>query len=773
MTEDVGLRAQRTIHVGRLIRLAGALLAPLVLVALVPHPWPRAVYLPTHLVMELFSVVVAATVFTIGWNTAGPARAPGVGAVAASFLAVALLDLGHLLSFQGMPDLVTPSGPSKAIYFWLASRGTAAWALAVFAWRGSARGARWRPLVVGLAWVTLVTGLVLFAEPSLPTVFVPGVGLTHAKIGAELLIVAVNVATVVRLVRRPPEGVGVALDVLAMSVVAMALSEVPFCIYASVTDSFNLLGHVEKVLAYALLYRAIFLESVREPYWRIERSLAALAQSEARFRQLADTMDEVMFLRDAQTRAFLYMSPGYQRIWQRPTPASALDEAFTSSIHPEDLPRLQASQVEQTRHEVTVEFRVLRPDGSFRWVNTRTRPVRDAQGQVTRVVGVARDVTEERALQAQLTTALRMETVARLAGGVAHDFNNLLTVILGTTAAARDEARTVSPQLDEDLGDIDFAARRAQALTRQLLSFARKDLPGPHVNDAGEVVVELAAMIRRLVGKEIEVALEVAPGAHRVLMDRAQLEQVVMNFAINARDAMPHGGSLRLGVAQAGPQDLARHGWAQRPGAAVLVSVVDTGEGMTDEVRRRAFDPFFTTKDIGHGTGLGLSTCATLAQQAGGSLALHGAPGQGTCAELLLPEAPESATVAPAVGAPAVARGEVVLVVDDEDMVRSVAARVLRQRGYTVLEASGGDEALAHLADAARVDLLLTDLTMPGMDGVAVAAEARRRRAGLHVLYMTGFTNAAPPTPLVSKPFSPEDLARAVRAALDGPGPTA
>ena len=750
-----------------LVVVSLAMLVPLALAVLFPLSSPLEDYLVLHITMEGFSVIVASLIFTIAWHTAGPSRSPAAALLGAGFLAVALLDGLHLLSYAGMPRLVTEGGAAKAIWFWLAARATAAVALLVFALSKPGPPVRAWTLAAAVGWAALVTWAVLFHLEALPAVFVPGVGLTGFKVGLEFAIVGLNLTTMtVLLVRRPP-ALASRLELLAAAALAMALSELPLCLYVTLSDAFNLLGHLEKVVAYSLLYRALFLETVREPYLQLEEQRDALALSEARFRELANTVHDVFFVRDAKTRKLLYISPAFELIWGRPV-ADIMGgpELMVPFTHPDDREHVAREQQAQLERETSFEYRVLRPDGEARWVNARTRPVRDEKGEVIRIAGVTRDVTEEKALLANLVTSQKMESVARLSAGLAHDFNNLLTIILSSAEFAAQAAKG-KPELEEDIAQIDAAAHRAQDLTRQLLSFARKDVAQPRVIDAVAAVTALGPILQRLAGRDVKVETAHAPGRLPVKIDKSQLEQLVMNFVGNARDAMPHGGVVRVEVRDATDAEVEQHPRADRRRAWVLLSVTDEGVGMTDEAKQRAFEPFFTTKPVGRGTGLGLSTCAAIVTQALGTIRLESALGQGTRLEVLLPRVEPGAVVE--LPRPARrGRGEVVLVVDDDVQVRRSAARVLTTHGYAVKEASNGLEALAVARATEALALVVTDLHMPGLDGAGLASELQRVLPKLRVLFTSAFASDTKlPGPLLPKPYLASDLARAVAELLD------
>jgi nitrogen-specific signal transduction histidine kinase len=395
--------------------------------------------------------------------------------------------------------------------------------------------------------------------------------------------------------------------------------------------------------------------------------------------------------------------------------------------------------------------------------------------------GIYRDVTERRRVEDQLRRAERMQAAGRLAGGMAHEVNNMMTGVIGFSefllrSFAEDDARR------DEVQEIIRAGTRASDVTRQLLAFTRQQLLHPEPLDINGVVDGVEKMLRRSLGEDHELELMLAAGVGEIRADRGQLEQVLLNLTLNARDAMPSHGRVTIATGRATLDEVyaqAHAGIGIPPGEYVLLSVTDTGSGMSPDVQARIFEPFFTTKPVGQGTGLGLSTVYGIVKQSDGFIWCYSEPDRGSTFKIYLPRAgARSLPLAPA-APPTELRGgyETILVVEDEDVVRSLACRGLREQGYTVLEARHGREALDRLAeDHHAVDLVISDVVMPELGGRELGARLAALRPELPILYMSGYTGddviqrglLEPGAPFQQKPFTPEGLARKVREMLDG-----
>jgi nitrogen-specific signal transduction histidine kinase len=407
------------------------------------------------------------------------------------------------------------------------------------------------------------------------------------------------------------------------------------------------------------------------------------------------------------------------------------------------------------------------------WFEATVSPLSD-----DKVFWVARDVTDRKALRDKLAQAQKMEAVGRLAGGIAHDFNNILTAIGGFGALVAEELPLASP-LRADVEEIRKAATRASTLTRQLLTFSRKQVLRPELADANQVVANLEPMLRRLLHEDVELRTGLGGGVGSVRVDRSQLEQVLLNLAINARDAMPAGGVLTINTSRDQVTSASHERREDREGDFVVLTVSDTGVGMDAQVQARIFEPFFTTKDLGKGTGLGLATVHGIVEQSGGFIAVRSEPHRGTSFEVFLPRVSEAPTVVAVEDGPIAGGSETILVAEDDPTVRTLAQTVLTKYGYSVLVAANGVDALRVATEDGRpIDLLLSDVVMPSRGGPALADDLRRQSPALRVLYMSGYPDEmvarqrvlGSAVPFLPKPFTPHALVIAVRSVLNGDG---
>jgi two-component system cell cycle sensor histidine kinase/response regulator CckA len=495
---------------------------------------------------------------------------------------------------------------------------------------------------------------------------------------------------------------------------------------------------------------------------RVNAEVARQAR-ERRFRALIERATDVLYVLDRDL-VVTFWSPGAEAAlgWSA---EEAVGREGLAYVHPDDAGSMQPPPSQAPGSVIELEYRVRHKDGSYRRLSAR---VRDMLGDpdVAGIIVNARDVTEQRVLEARSAESQKLEGIGRLAGGIAHDFNNLLTVILGC-GELLETALGPGPER-EDVREIVGAATRARDLTSQLLAFARRQVVTPVVLDLDATVASFERMLRRLLGEDVVLSVERAPGPVFVRCASTQLQQIVMNLVVNARDAMPRGGRLTIAVDVLPEVD-------ELAGPAARLSVRDEGTGMTAEVQAHLFEPFFTTKPVGTGTGLGLATVYGIVRQHGGAIRVRSAPAAGTTVEVLLPvqEVLEETRVeAPQ---PMAVRGhEPILLVEDDRAVAAIAARTLRRAGYPVQVVHGGADAIALVEAGERFDLVIADVVMPGMDGGQTASALHARDPALRFLFVSGYTRdamlergiAEGTVCFLPKPFAPRALLEAVRDAL-------
>ncbi len=540
-------------------------------------------------------------------------------------------------------------------------------------------------------------------------------------------------------------------------------------------------------------------------------------ETEEQFRTLADSIPTLAWMANPDGWIVWYNQRWYE--YTGTTPKQMEGWGWQSVHHPEELPRVLARWRASIATGAPFEmvFPLRGADGAFRPFLTRVLPLRDSDGRITRWFGTNTDIAvqrqaeealrhltetleqrveertrqlietnerlvaesaERRKIEQALHQAQKMELVGQLTGGVAHDFNNLLTVILGALEVLEQEMG--GGRLGRLVRSAQRAAGRGAMLTQQLLAFSRKQLLKPQRTDVNRLITEMGDLLRGTLGSKIEICEILSPEAWPSLCDANQLETVLLNLAVNARDAMPHGGTLTIETSNSllGADHAANHGEPIRPGEYVMIAVTDTGTGIPPGIIDRVFEPFFTTKETGKGTGLGLSQVYGFIKQSGGHVRVYSEVGVGTIVKLYLPRSPElqAAESAAKVDDKSPAVSPTVLVVEDDPDVREFAVEVLKGLGYRVLDASDGKAALRVLREDPSIDLLFTDVIMPGPNGFEVAREARALRPALKVLFTSGYTANALPLErsfegrLIHKPYNPTDLAREIGEMLGKPG---
>jgi two-component system cell cycle sensor histidine kinase/response regulator CckA len=508
------------------------------------------------------------------------------------------------------------------------------------------------------------------------------------------------------------------------------------------------------------------------------QAIEALRQSESSFRSLVEGAPYGIY-RAATDGQFLRVNPALERMLKYTDSGELIQknlraDVFRNSSDFDRLVELLGSEGEFK--DVEVEWK--RKDNKSITVRCSGRHLNESLQAASVFEVFAEDVTERRALEKQLSMAAKMEAVGRLSGGIAHDFNNLLGVIIGYSQVLRRKLDPNSP-LKEHAEEVEKAANRAVSLTRQLLAFSRQQILTLAVVDLNTLVSDMQKMLPRLIGEDVVVDIDLDPNLGRIKADQGQIEQVVMNLAVNARDAMPDGGRLQIETGNRELDDLycSEHPGA-KPGRYIMLAVTDSGAGMTPQTLAHIFEPFFTTKEVGKGTGLGLATVYGIVKQSGGYIWVDSALGIGSCFQIYLPRVEESVSK-PAAEAPTDNLGgtETILLVEDADALRKLARSFLVDHGFQVIVASNGEEAI-HVAErhGRPIDLLVTDVVMPGMNGRALADRLLAKQPKLKVLYISGYTDSfiaghgvlEEGTFLLHKPFTEEVLVRKVRDVLDG-----
>jgi two-component system cell cycle sensor histidine kinase/response regulator CckA len=564
-------------------------------------------------------------------------------------------------------------------------------------------------------------------------------------------------------------GVAVTL-LLTLGIVSFSL--VVYMLQRDFWDELNIHIAMRALVGMVLLFSVYVIYQ----QWQIYLFRGRLVAQEELFSLIAENAADMIAVVTADGKR-LYNSPSYQKLL-----GYSLEELEKTSayeqIHPDDMAAVTAAAQEARTTGVgrRLEYRVRHKSGEWRVLESTASAVRNAAGAVEKLVIVNRDITERRELEQQLVLSQRLEAVGKLSGGIAHDFNNLLGVIIGYSEALQQSIDAENP-LREAIDEIQKAGQRAATLTQQLLAFSRKQVLEPKILDLNSIVEDMRKMLRRLIGEDIELNFSMPADLGRVKADRGQLEQVILNLAVNARDAMPHGGELKIETANAqlDEKDVLRYRYVI-PGSYIVLKVSDTGTGMDAKTKSHIFEPFFTTKEKGKGTGLGLATVYGIVKQSGGYIWLESEPGMGTTFRIFLARA--EGVEEEAAPAEPVKKGDgprTILLVEDEPSLRKLTHRTLKDMGYTDLEATDA----THAIDVARntdapIDLLLTDVIMPGMSGGDLAKKLSPENPNMHVLFMSGYTDGAieirgslpPGMTVLRKPFTRDVLLRTVEGAL-------
>ncbi len=521
---------------------------------------------------------------------------------------------------------------------------------------------------------------------------------------------------------------------------------------------------------------------------RRARAEAEVAAWKQRYELVAASSGQVVYDYDLKTGAILWSGSIENVLGYTPIDFGGGLEQWADCIHPEDQTEAMRllKAAEQTTMPYDVEYRFRHKNGSYLWIHDCGSFLTDANQKPIRMIGMMNDITERKRMEEELLQAQKMEAIGRLAGGVAHDFNNILTAILGFNERILEKIPRDDPMYTHAI-EVGKAAQRAAALTQQLLAFGRKQVLQPRLLNLNDIILDYESMLTRVIGENIKIVIDRGPNLRAVKADRCQIDQILMNLALNARDAMPTGGRLRISTANITlDTEFSRTHPNVKHGNYVLITVSDTGHGLDHETKKRLFEPFSTTKESGTSTGLGLASTYGIVRQNAGHLFVDSEQDKGTSFRVYLPaaEGMEETDQSQLVPNDQLPRGtETILVAEDEPAVREFITLILRELGYTVLTAENGEEALrlARQLDGNPLDLLFTDVIMPRMSGKELAETLHAERPGLKIIFASGYTrdvftrdgNLPKGVILLSKPFTSSGLAKTIRRVLDTPSPVA
>ena len=868
-------------------------------------------YLVFHNVTEFFSVMVSFSIFGLGWCSYDQNRDRHSLFLSVVFLAIGLMDFMHTLGYAGMPAFITPNSSNKATQFWIAVRFFGAAAFIASAFVTPDNRSRWLSkrvlLTSALAISAAVFSAIIFFPDDVPTAFVQGVGLTPFKVAAEYVIILLLIGAVIaywqRLYRSGDRLVYYYLSAFVLCI----YSEISFTLYRSAFDTYNMLGHIYKIVAFWLIYRGIFVTSVRKPYEELLGSNDQLRESRNMLSHIMNSIPQSIFWKD---RECVYLgcnevfarqagldspddivgacdfdlhwsreeSEGYRAddrdvmergeakyhiietqhhadgavIWLDTTKIPLTDASGTVSgvlgvyeditgrkkaedelqqalilnqqiincaqegiiVYDRELryrlwnpfmeqltglksgdvlgktplevfPFLQEAGVMERLVRIldgkaadSVEFPFQVPGtGNTGWSSDSSAPLLNATGEIIGIIGTVRDMTESRRTEEQLRQSQKMEALGQLAGGVAHDFNNMLQVIIGYASLVKmDATASQSAHVTEILA----AAERAAELTSGLLSYSRKQVFRIEPTELGKLVAGVEKFLRRILGEDITLVLERSPAPLTAAIDRAHMQQVFINLATNARDAMPSGGTLSvsMGRIEMDEEFVRAHGFGTVAPYA-LISISDSGSGIAKEHLQKIFEPFFTTKAVGKGTGLGLSIVYGIITQHNGFINCYSEPGTGTTFRIYLPLCADAVQIHEVVPEEEDEheKGLTILVAEDDPAVRKITRGILELHGYVVLEAASGREALHVFRQwQDKIAIVLLDALMPEMDGAEALAAIREIKPGTKALFMSGYAReiisgrmlVPDDAEFISKPVLPARLIEAIRKTIRG-----
>lgn len=734
-------------------------------------------YLTFHTFAELFAIVISFLIFAFAWSTRAFYKNNFLLFLACGYFWIGALDLAHTFTFDGM-DVFVKGEANLAVQFWLTARYSEA-LLLLFAPLVTNRKLNGNLLVAAIGIIAIGSTISILLG-KYPVGFIEGEGLTPFKVYSEYLIDFILALALIALFRR---GQDIAMNekvLVAAAIILTMCAELAFTFYIDVYGLSNLVGHIFKLFSFWLIFQAVVISHLKEPY-------ASLQESEREYRNILDNMEDTFYRADLEGRIILASKSAEELIGY--SPENLIGQKLTD-FYADKSKRLEfLEQLEEGDGKVSnFEAEANNRDGHKIWVSTSARYWKDAEGNILGVEGTIRNVTAHKMAEDALRRSQKMEAVGQLTGGIAHDYNNMLGVIIGNIQMVQGAAE-LDDKSRQRLDKAFAAAQRNAELTNKLLGFSRSHAGGTQLTATNDFITNLLEIIAKSLTAAIKVETDLADDLWLVAVDPAELEDMVLNLAINARDAMPDGGVLAIETANKVLDDnFVKQAPGSEAGEYVMIALSDTGTGMSEEVREKIFDPFFSTKKIDQGTGLGLTMVYAFVQRSGGFIKVYSEPGEGTTFRVFLPKAhgETSNAVTPdrEIDLDLPGGTETVLVVDDEEALVDLAVTQLEDLGYQTLSASNGDQALEVLQANPGIDLLFSDIVMPGkLDGCDLALAATKDYPSLKVLLTSGFAKgpkeyigggnemiATLTANRLNKPYTLAELTTAVRRKLDENG---
>ncbi|SLM32574.1 putative Histidine kinase [Desulfamplus magnetovallimortis] len=733
-------------------------------------------YLLFHSFAELFSIVIACGTFMIAWNMKEFVINNFIIFLGTAYIFIAVFDMLHMLAYKGM-GVFQVSSANLSVQVWIAARYMESLSLlaATFFIK---RKLNTNILFLAYLLCSIILLGAIFYWDFFPDCFVEDMGLTSFKKYSEYLISFILFVSLYLFHKLRHEFDVVFIKYISWAVIVTIVAEIMFTIYIDVYGMFNLIGHLLKIISFYLVYKAITHTGLKNFY---NRMFMEISEKENRYRQLLQTTRDGFWILDESGKvvdvneAYCRMS-GYTK-----------DELLQLSINDLDAQEKSEETLKRTERIIEkgsdlFEARHKRKDGS----------VFDVEVSVTyfnrkrhSFVCFSRDITESKMaikererLQSQLIQAQKMESVGRLAGGVAHDFNNMLGVILGHTEMMKEQAGQAHPFF-EGLVEIEKAATRSADLTRQLLAFARKQTISPKVLDLNETIENILTMLRRLIGEDIDLEWHPHEKLWMVNIDPSQIDQILANLCVNARDAISDTGKVTIETGTVVfDEDYCSHHRGFIPGEYVLMALSDNGCGMQQETLTRIFEPFFTTKGLGKGTGLGLATVYGIVKQNEGFINVYSEPGEGTIFKIYLPRHIGKPSIKDSRVIESPEKGnETILLVEDDPSILKITLMMLQRLGYSILPASTPGEAITLAREhMGKIDLMITDVVMPEMNGRDLSQKILSLYPDLKCLFMSGYTANViahhgvleEGVHFIQKPFSMNDLASTIKNVIHG-----